>query len=91
MTITALEREAIEICAQYPECTPEQGQRWQEQFSEGYQVGRGDARWNASPRIPLIEIPAENPYETGSRYVTRNLPIAWEIGYTRAYRYETGR
>jgi hypothetical protein len=73
------------------ECTAEQGQQWQEQYGEGYRVGRGDARWNASPRIPLIEIPPEDPYETGSVYVARHAGIAWQIAYTRAYRYELAR
>ena len=74
-----------------PECTQEQGQQWQASYGEGYRVGRGDVRWNATPRIPLIEIPPEDPYETGSRYVTRYGHLAWAIGYTRAYRYETRR
>jgi hypothetical protein len=72
-----------------PECTPEQGAQWQHDYAEGYRVGRGDARWNASPRIPLIEIPPEVPYESGATYVTRWVHLAWQIGYTRAYRYET--
>lgn len=90
MTTYAICRTAEEIRAT-PECDAEQAAQWQERFTEGYRVGRGDARWNASPRIPLIEIPPEDPHETGARYVTRCLPIAWEIGYTRAYTYETTR
>lgn len=74
-----------------PECTSPQAREWTERYSEGYRTGRGDARWGASPRVPLVDVPAEHPSETGARYVTRNLPIAWEIGYTRAYTYETGR
>jgi hypothetical protein len=74
-----------------PLCTPEQATQWQDNYQEGYRTGRGDVRWNAEPRIPLIDIPAEDPYETGSRYVARNVGIAWEIGYTRAYTYETAR
>lgn len=70
-------------------CTPEEGQRWQHDYSEGYRVGRGDARWNAAPRIGLIEIPAELPGEYGAQYVARCVGIAWQIGYTRAYRFET--
>lgn len=81
----------VEQISATPECTPEQAKQWQEQYSEGYRVGRGDARWNAAPRIPLIDIPPEDPRETGSRYVTRNLHLAWQIGYTGAYTYETGR
>ena len=73
------------------ECTPEEGQAWQENYTEGYRVGRGDARWNAEPRIPLIEIPEERPFETGAQHVARYWRLAWQIGYTRAYRYETGR
>lgn len=73
------------------ECTPEEAARWTEQFTEGYRVGRGDARWNASPRIRLIEIPPEDPHETGSVYVARHVARAWQIGYTRAYTYETSR
>jgi urease accessory protein UreE len=72
-----------------PECTPEQAAQWSAQFSEGARVARGDVLWNAGPRIPLIEIPPEDPYETGSRYVTRWVHLAWQIGYTHAYRYET--
>ena len=71
------------------ECTPEQGQQWQHDYSEGYRIGRGDVFWNMAPRIPLIDIPPEIPGETGSRYVTRYVHLAWQIGYTRAYRYET--
>ena len=73
------------------ECTPEEGQRWQHDYTEGYRVGRGDVRWNQAPRIPLIEIPPEDPFESGAVYVARHVGIAWQIGYTRAYRYETAR
>lgn len=73
------------------ECTAEQAEQWHEEHGEGYRTGRGDARWNASPRIPLIEIPPELPYETGAEYVARHAGQAWQIGYTRAYRFETTR
>ena len=71
-----------------PECTAEQGQQWSDQFGEGYRVGRGDARWNSGPRIPLIDVPADIPGESGAQYVTRWAHLAWQIGYTRAYRYQ---
>ena len=98
--LTGLDLEAFQVqtadaFARYataaPTCTPGQGQRWQARYSDGYQAGRGDARRGAGPRIPLIDVPEEDPYETGARYVTVFLPIAWEIGYTRAYTYETRR
>jgi hypothetical protein len=73
------------------ECTPEQAGAWREQFSEGYRVGRGDARWNASPRIPLIDIPPERAGESGAAYVARHYGQAFAIGYTRAYYFETTR
>jgi hypothetical protein len=76
------------VTAEPGPCTQEQAAQWSDQFGEGYRVGRGDARWNAAPRIPLIEVPAEIPGETGSRYVTRYVHLAFAIGYTRAYRYQ---
>ncbi len=75
----------------HAECTPEQAQRWGEQYREGYRVGRGDVRWNTSPRVPLVEIPAEDPCETGAEYAARHLGLAWSAGYTRAYRFESAR
>ena len=74
-----------------PECTPEQAAEWQEQYTEGYRTGRGDVRWGASPRIRLAEMPPEDPWETGAQFVARHYRRAFAIGYTRAYRYETGR
>ncbi len=73
------------------ECTPEQNERWRTQYSEGYRVGRGDVQWNAEPRIPLVSIPAEMPGETGAEYVAKHAGLAWQIGYARAYRFESGR
>ena len=73
------------------DCTPEQGEQWQARYGDGYAAGRGDARWGRQPRIALIEIPAEIPGETGSQYVARHVEQAWEIGYSRAWRYETVR
>ena len=70
------------------ECTPEEGQRWQQDHSAGYAAGRGDGRWERVPRIALIDVPADVPGETGSSYVARHLGIAWQIGYSSAYRYE---
>lgn len=70
------------------ECTPEEGQHWQAQHSDGYRAGRGDARFARGPRIDLIEVPPEIPGECGSRYVARHVGQAWEIGYTRGYLYE---
>jgi len=67
------------------ECTAEQAGLWAERYQDGYRTGRGDARWNAAPRIELIAIPAEVAYETGAQYVARHVSIAWQIGYTRAY------
>jgi hypothetical protein len=73
------------------ECSAEEGQRWQSRFGEGYRAGRDDVRWNAGPRIPLIEVPEEHPGECGAQYVARYVDLAWEIGYTRAYVYEMAR
>ena len=73
------------------ECTSEESQRWRRDYTDGYQAGRGDARWNAAARIPLIVIPPEVPSESGAAYVARHLGIAWQIGYTRAYRFGTAR
>ena len=73
------------------ECTEDEAQLWHRRYTDGYQAGRGDGRWNRVPRIPLIEIPAEVPCESGAAYVARHVGIAWEIGYARAYRYETAR
>jgi hypothetical protein len=73
------------------ECTAEEGAEWQRRFSEGYRLGRDDVRWNAAPRMPLVTLPPDDPYETGSQYVARHVSRAFEIGYTRAYAYETGR
>jgi hypothetical protein len=73
------------------ECTAAQGALWQERYGEGYRVGRGDVRWGAAPRIDLVEIPAEDPYETGAEYVARHVGQAWAIGYARAWAYETAR
>lgn len=73
------------------ECTEAEGQLWQERHGDGYRAGRGDGRWNRAPRIDLIDIPPELPGECGAQYVARHVGIAWEIGYTHAYRYEAGR
>lgn len=69
------------------ECTPEEAQRWTREHSDGYQAGRGDGRWGRAPRIPLIEIPPDLPGECGAQYVARHIGIAWQIGYSGAYRY----
>lgn len=70
------------------ECTAEEGARWQEQHSEGYRVGRGDARCGRPERIDLIAIPPELPGECGAQYVARYVDIAWQIAYTRGYCFE---
>ena len=69
------------------ECTPEEAKRWTHDYSDGYAAGRGDGRWNRAPRIPLIDVPPDIPGETGSAYVARHVGIAWQIGYSAAYRY----
>lgn len=73
------------------ECTPDEGALWSAQYSEGYRVGRGDIAWNAGPRVELVAIPAELPYETGAQYVARHVGQAWAIGYARAWAWEYGR
>jgi hypothetical protein len=73
------------------ECTPQEGERWREQYSDGYSTGRGDVRWGAPPRIQLITVPGEMPGETGAEYVARHVGRAWEIGYTRAYQFDSAR
>ena len=73
------------------ECTPEEGQLWQERYGDGYAAARGDILWNAGPRIDLIEIPAELPGECGAQYAARHVGQAWEIGYTAAWRFELKR
>ncbi len=73
------------------ECTPEEGKRWQEQRSEGYRVALGDIKWNAEPRIPLVDEPREVPGETGAQYVARHVSQAWELGYSAAWRWEYGK
>lgn len=73
------------------ECTADESQRWQSQYSEGYRVARGDIRWNAAPRIALVTIPPEVPFETGAQYVARHVADAWAIGYAAAWRYELSR
>lgn len=73
------------------ECTAEQGQQWRDQYTDGYRAGRGDARGNAAPRVPLISVPPEIPGETGAEYVARYVEQAWPIGYASGYRFEAGR
>ena len=73
------------------ECTLEEGQRWQAQYSEGYRVARGDIRWNQPPRVALVAVPEELPFECGAQYVARHVGQAWVIGYTRAWEWELGR
>jgi len=70
------------------ECTAEEGQQWQRDHSGGYAAGRGDGRQDRAPRTGLIGIPADVPGETGASYVARHLGIAWQIGYSAAYRFE---
>ena len=68
------------------EATAGESAQWQERYGDGYQAGRGDARWNRGPRDgALTEIPAELPGETGAQYVARHVALAWRIGYTRAW------
>lgn len=74
-----------------PECTAAQGATWQARHSDGYQAGRGDTRRGHGNRIALIDVPPELPGENGAQYVARHVGIAWEIGYTEAWRYETSR
>ena len=69
------------------ECTPEEAQTWTREHGDGQAVGRGDGRLNRPPRIPLIEIPPDLPGECGAQYVARHVGIAWQLGYSRAYRY----
>ena len=73
------------------ECTPAEGEQWSAQYSEGYRVARGDIRWNAGPRVELVPIPAELPFETGAQYVARHVGQAWQIGYARAWAWEMRR
>jgi hypothetical protein len=75
----------------YRECTPEEGQRWQRDHSDGYATGRADGYWHRAPRIELIKIPPDIPGETGAAYVARHVGIAWQIGYSAAYRYARER
>lgn len=69
------------------ECTAGEARRWTHDHSDGQAAGRGDGRWNRAPRVPLIDIPADIPGETGAAYVARHVGIAWQIGYSAAYRY----
>ena len=73
------------------ECTPEQAVQWQDKFSDGYRTARGDITWGQEPRVELVPIPAEQPYETGAEYVARHVAQAWMIGYASAWRWEFGR
>ena len=73
------------------ECTPAQAAEWQSQYGDGYRTARGDITWNAGPRVALVDIPAEDPYETGAEYVARHVRQAWAIGYAAAWRYERSR
>ena len=73
------------------ECTPEEGERWSSQYGEGYRVARGDIQWNQPPRVDLVVIPAELPFECGAQYVARHVGQAWLIGYARAWAWEYGK
>lgn len=73
------------------ECTPEEGQHWQQQRSDGYAAARGDILWNQGPRIPLVDEPGEVPGETGAQYVARHVGQAWELGYSAAWRWELSK
>ncbi|HMH89936.1 MAG TPA: hypothetical protein VK586_02500 [Streptosporangiaceae bacterium] len=73
------------------ECTAEEAAVWRARHSDGYQAGRGDARCGHGNRFELIEVPAELPGENGAQYAARHVGIAWEIGYTSAWRYEASR
>lgn len=84
MTITA------DTVQRQRECTPDEAARWQANYSEGYRVARGDILWNQQPRIGLVAIPPEIPFETGAQYVARHVDDAWAIGYTAAWRYALG-
>jgi hypothetical protein len=66
------------------ECTPEESQLWRDRYSDGYQAGRGDVKWNSVRGDLIVDIPPEVPGECGARYVARHVGIAWEIGYTSA-------
>jgi len=73
------------------ECTAGEAAEWQSQFGEGYRVARGDILWNQAPRVALVAIPEEQPYECGAQYVARHVAQAWLIGYARAWRWEMRR
>lgn len=77
----------METMARQRECTAQEGERWQRRYSEGYQMGKSDARWNQPARIQIIPKPPELPYECGSQYVARHVSQAWEIGYSDAWRF----
>lgn len=64
--------------------TPQQ-QQWADDYADGYRVGRGDARFAASPRMHLVEVPYWSPDITGAEYVEQHAGNAWAIGYTRGY------
>lgn len=85
----ATDVQIAEICDPKRECTAEEGQRWQDQYGDGYQSGRGDARSNTIRHELLLDVPPEVPGETGSRYVARYVGLAWRIGYSDAVRFET--
>lgn len=86
---------AGEVCPVHPtvprECTAGEARTWTDDYGEGYRVGRGDARFNASPRVPVVNVPDSLPHETGAQYVARYASQAWAFGYSRGYRYETAR
>lgn len=73
------------------ECTPAESVLWQDKYSDGYRTARGDITWNQPPRVELIEIPPERPFETGAEYVARHVRLAWMIGYAAAWRWEMRR
>jgi hypothetical protein len=82
---------AIAVAERQAECTPEQGDLWSERYQDGYQAGRGDARFGRDPRMEVVTVPAEVPFENGAQYVARHVEQAWAIGYASAWRYETSR
>jgi len=74
------------------EATADESAQWQRQYTAGYEHGRSDARFQPGPRDgALIDIPAEVPGETGAQYVARHLPVAWRVGYARAWEFYSAR